>query len=250
MRPQFVQTQNAKTYQESLQKLQERGAGEACILVLDGDPGLGKSACLKWWSVQTGAVFLRAKKEWTPAWFLRELLEQLKKAPSYSFEKMFRQAIQALTERAAAAERDEAPFALVIDEVDYISRNGRLLETIRDLSDLLEIPVILVGMGRVRHNITRFPQVASRVGQYVEFKPAALADVELMVKSMCEVEVKPDLVGFLHKASGGKTREIKEGIAAIERIAHLHSGGIGIHEMAGQVLMNDRATGKPIVVRG
>lgn len=125
-----------------------------------------------------------------------------------------------------------------------------MMETIRDLSDMLEIPFILVGMGRVRHNLTRFPAIASRVGQTVEFKVAPLADAQALVDQLCEVPVKPDLVEYLHRAAQGKFREIKEGLAAIERFGKRNPGmEIGVAEMAGQVLMNDRGTSKPVVVR-
>lgn len=250
MRATFVNTHNARTFLAGLKALEQRGAYEACMMVVDGEPGLGKSTTIQWWAVQTGAVFLRAKEEWTPTWFMRELLQALRETPEHSFERMFRQAMQALSKAAAAAHRDGKPFGVVIDEVDHISRNKRMIETIRDLSDMLEIPFILVGMGRVRANLTKFPQVASRVGQYVEFNLAPLADAEALVTALCEVEVKPCLVEFLHRVSGGKFREIKEGIAAIERFGKRNPGqAIGVAEMAGQVLMNDRATGKPILVR-
>jgi DNA transposition AAA+ family ATPase len=251
MRPTFVKTQNATAFIAGLQALQQRGASEACLMVIDGEPGLGKTRTIEWWAVQNAAIFLRAKAEWTPAWFLRELLTSLRKQPDWSFEKMYRQALQTLGERAQAAERDEVPFAVVIDEVDHISRNGRLLETIRDLSDMLEIPFILVGMGRVRHNLVRFPQIASRIGQTVEFAVAPLDDARALVKALCEVTVKDDLVEFLHKVSGGKFREIKEGIAAIERFGKRQPPGtpIGVTEMAGQALLNDRKNGTPVLVR-
>lgn len=250
MRAQFVKTKNATAFIAGLQALQQRGAAEACMMVIDGIPGLGKTTTVEWWAVQNNAPFLRAKVEWTPAWFLRELLASLRKTPEYSFEKMYRQALLALGERASAAERDRVPFAVVIDEVDHISRNSRLLETIRDLSDMLEIPFILVGMGRIRHNLTRFPQIASRIGQTVEFFPAPIDDTQALVERLCEVGVKADLVDFLHTVSEGKFREIKEGIAAIERFGKRQGGKeIGIAEMAGQPLLNDRSTGKAIMVR-
>lgn len=250
MRPKFVKTQNALAFMAALAALEQRGASEACLLVVDGEPGLGKTTTLQWWAVQTESVFLRVKEEWKPAWFLRELLAALNKQPEYSFERMFRQAVQALGERAALAARNGQPFGVVIDEVDHISRDKRMMETIRDLSDMLEIPFILVGMGRVRHNLTRFPQISSRVGQAVEFRAMPLSDAQALVAELCEVPVKPDLVEYLYSAAGGKSREIKEGIKAIERFGKRAAGQeIGINELAGQVLFQDRTNSKPVIVR-
>ncbi len=250
MRPTFVKTENFSRFLAGLLTLNERGASEACFLVVDGEPGLGKTTIVHRWVTQEGCVYLRAKKEWTPAWMLRELLGLLKVSPEYSFERMFRQALAALAEHARIAARDGTTFAVVVDEADHISRKESMLETLRDLSDMLEIPFILVGMGRIRDNLTRFRQISSRVGQPVEFKPCSLADVQALVKGLCEVPVADDLVATLHQVSAGYTREIKEGIAAIERFGKRSPGKtIDCALMDGQPLLIDRRTGKPICVR-
>lgn len=250
MKRQFVKTSNTEIFLAGLGALENRGAEEACLMVVDGEPGLGKTTIIQWWTTQTDSVFLRAKKEWTPAWFMRELLGSLGVVPRYSFEKMYQQAIEQLVVLATDAERNERTFAVVIDEVDHISRNARLLETIRDLSDMLEIPFILVGMGKVRDNLTRFKQISSRVARYVQFQPASTQDVRTMVNAVCEVPVSENLIELLRKESGGKLREIKEGINNIEKFGKRNAGQtVDVTQMAGQVLLNDRKTGREIKVR-
>jgi DNA transposition AAA+ family ATPase len=248
----MVHTENTRRFLAALSALEGRGAEEACLMVVDGEPGLGKSATLQWWTIETRSIYIRARKEWSPAWMLRDLLTEVSIRPAYSFENMFGQATERLSLLAMEAERERRSFAVVIDEVDHISRKGRLLETLRDLSDALEIPFILVGMGRVRHNLVRFPQVASRVGQYVEFKPAPLDDLRAMIDQVAEVSVGEDLVHYLHKVSGGRFREIKEGLKAIERFAERNNRGradqdaLCLPDMAGQTLFNCRRTGRPV----
>lgn len=250
MRPQFIKTENYTRFLAGLLALADRGASEACFLVVDGDPGLGKTTIVYRWVTQEGCVYLRAKKEWTPGWMLRELLGLLKVTPEHTFERMYKQALAALAEQSRDAERAGTTFAVVVDEADHISRRGEILETLRDLSDMLEIPFVLVGMGRVRQNLTRFQQIASRVGQPVEFKPCPLADVHALVTGLCEVSVADDLIAFLHKESHGFTREIKEGIAAIERFGKRNAGRIvDCTLMDGQPLLINRRSGHPILVR-
>lgn len=250
MQRRFVKTANAKRFISALSKLELRGAEEACLMVVDGAPGLGKTATVQWWAVQNGAVFVRAKKEWSPRWMLREILEELRVKPAWSFEKMYRQAIDALQGAADRAHSDGNTFAVVVDEVDHISRSARHLETLRDLSDMLEVPFILVGMGRVRHNLTRFEQIASRIAQYVEFQPGAVEDVTQMVESLCEVRVEPDLIELTHKLSGGRYREVKEAISSIERFGKRRSAEqVGVREMQGQILLNDRHSGRELRVQ-
>jgi len=251
MRAAFVKTENYNRFLSGLLALNDRGASEACFLVVDGEPGLSKTTIVYRWVCQEGCIYLRAKKEWTPGWMLRELLELLKVTPEYSFERMYRQALAALAEQAKAAARDGTTFAVVIDEADHISRKENMLETLRDLSDMLEIPFVLVGMGRIRHNLTRFKQISSRVGQPVEFKPCSLKDVDALVKGLCEVPVADDLIACLHQVSEGYAREVKEGIAAIERFGRRAPPNTPIDcaMMDGEPLLIDRRTGKAILVR-
>lgn len=253
MRNAFIQTNNSKAFMAALARLNERGAGEACLMVVDGEPGLSKSRTMLWFAVQQNAVLLRAKKEWTPPWMLRDLLAAIsREPPAHSFEVRYRQALQRLGQAAAEAQREKRSFAVVIDEADHIARSGRLLETLRDLSDMLEVPFVLVGMGRIRHLLTRHPQVASRVGQAIEFHPLSLDDTDALVRGLAEVEVEPALVEYLHRVSRGFAREVKEGIAAIERFGRRNAGAgpVTLAAMAGQTLLIDRATGKDLKVEG
>lgn len=251
MKPNFVQTANVLTFNAALSALKKRGASEACIVVVDGAPGLGKTTSLTRFAVNENAIYLRAKAEYRPAWFLNELLKELRHDPPHSFEKKFELVLKALVQRQQTAMNAGKIFALIIDEADHISNDKRIMETIRDLSDMIEMPVILVGMGKIRNNLVRFPQIASRVSQYVNFEPATFDDVRRFFDAKCEVPVADDLVKFVHNVTGGMNREILEAIANIERFgkrATPTEGGLTLHDMAGQSIANDRETGKKIVV--
>ncbi len=252
MKKKFVQTDNSRALSKGLSSLARRGASEACLMIVDGEPGLGKTTTLEYFAISKNLIFLRAKTEWTARWFMQDLLKVIGVQPAYRFQAMFQQAIESLATRMAQASAAGEEIAIIIDEADHICMKKEVLETIRDISDNLEIPVILVGMGRIRGAITsRFPQIASRISQYVEFKPACIKDTTDLVSGLCEVEVADDLIGFLHKASMGKFREIKEGIAAIERFGAKQGGQkIDLAMMNGQPLLNNRKTGQPILVKG
>lgn len=252
MRSAFVHTENVVRFFSKLDNLRQRGAAEASLMVVDGLPGLGKSNCLHRASAQFGWPYLRAKAAWTPTWLLRELLEALNVVPAHTFERMFRQAVEGLAQAMARADRDDTVFAVVIDEVDHIARNAKCLETLRDLSDLLEIPVILGGMDRVRASLTRYPQIASRIGEWCPFERLTVADVRKLADGLCEVPVADCMVEYLHRMGDGLPREIKEGLARIERFGRRNPApeGVTVAAMAGEYLMNDRKTGAAIMVRG
>lgn len=251
MKPNFVQTSNVLRFNASLSALKKRGASEACLIVVDGAPGLGKTTSLVRFAVNENAIYLRAKKEWRPTWFLNELLKELRQDPPHSFERKFDMTLKTLMQRQQVAMNAGKVFALIIDEADHISSNAQIMETIRDLSDMIEMPVILVGMGKIRNNLVRFPQITSRISQYVNFEPATLDDVRRFFDAKCDVSVADDLLGFVHKVTGGMNREILEAIANIERFGKRiepAEAGITLQDMAGQSIANDRVTGQAINV--
>lgn len=251
MKQKFVKTSNVLRFDGALTALKRRGASEACIIVVDGAPGLGKTTSLSRFAAQQQAIYLRAKKQFRPAWFLNELLKELRQDPPHSFEKKFELALKTLIQRQQAAMHADKTFALIIDEADHVSTNAQIMETIRDLSDMIEMPVVLVGMGKLRNNLTRYPQIASRVSQYVKFESATFEDVRLFFDEKCDVAVADDLVAFVHKVTQGMNREIIEAMAFIERFGKRQppsEGGLTLKDMAGQHIVNDRDTGEAIHV--
>lgn len=250
MKHDFVETSNVKRLLSALAALEDRGAQEACLGVVDGEPGLGKTTTLKFWVAQSGWVYLRAKKEWKPAWLMNELLEALPVRPPHSIEKKYETILREFGSRHNSAQMAGRTFGIVIDEADHISSKETLLETIRDISDMLELPVILVGMGRVNDNISRFPQISSRISQRVKFQKASRDDIRLIMDRKCEVKVADCLVDFVLKISRGYNREVLEAIANIERFglrADPGDKGVTLADMAGQTILNDRSTNKPIL---
>ncbi len=170
----FVETENVDRFYTALTGLQRRGAKEVLIIAVDGKPGRGKTRTMEWWTAQNSLPFLRSCKGWkkSPGWFLNDLVRELGLAPARSTEERYRQTLGELIARRSRAEMENRTFAVVIDEADHFSRIGDIMETIRDLADNGDIPFVLVGMGQLKNNLTKFEQIARRVVRYVTFEPA------------------------------------------------------------------------------
>ena len=251
MKNRFVETSNVLRFRKSITAVEERGASETCLIVVDGLPGLGKTTTLQNWVAQNDCVYLRAKSSWTPNWMLGELLEVLQVPVPGSAQRKYKKALAELTHRFMMASNEKRTFGLVIDEADHISAKREILETIRDLSDMLEIPTILVGMGRINDNLKRFPQVASRVSQRVKFEQATIEDTRKMFDELCEVQVHDDLLQFIHKITQGFNRELLDAISKVEKFGLRNppeEGGLTMYDMAGQPIVADRNTSRTIHV--
>lgn len=252
MRAQFVETENYRRFTGALKSLDERGAEEACIVIVDGKPGLGKTTTLSRWVAQTGSVYLRAQRGWDYNWFMKDLLAELGVSPESirGRRDRFARVISELQSRSEQAAFEDRVFGLVIDECDLISRRLEIMEAIRAISDLQFLPTILVGMGKLRDDLRRYPQIESRAPNKVAFSALGLDDTRALIAGRCEVPVAEDLVAFVAKASRGFSREILDAIMSIERFGRRSDpgpDGVTLTEMAGQPLMTDRNTGREIM---
>lgn len=87
---------------------------------------------------------------------------------------------------------------------------------------------------------------------YIRFEPADIVGVRQFLDAKCEVPVADDLAEFVCKSTEGFNREILEAIKSIERFGFRNPpegpSGMTVRDMAGQHLINDRKSGKPITV--
>lgn len=237
MKPVFVKTSNYKKFQEGLVAVEGRGAQESSLLLVTGEAGYGKSETVDQWAVQVGASYLRAKTHWTPKVFLTELAGNLKVDPSGKSNDIFARV-------SGYIGRNQTP--IVIDEVDHCLRdNASVLEAVRDLSDLTEVVVVLVGMEKVQAKISKFLQISSRIAHVVTFAPASIEDVIMTCAQKCEVKVANDLAAEIHRQSKGRMREIMNAIALIEREASLNGlAEISLKQIGNRQLTLDWQTAK------
>ena len=241
MKKAFVKTSNYELFRTGITAVENRGAAEASLMLVMAEAGYGKSATVDQWAIQNGAAYLRAKEEWTPNWFMNELAENLKIDSRGRAKDVFARI-------AGYIGGNNVP--IVIDEVEHCLKDGaRVLEAVRDLSDLTEVLVILVGMDQVQARIARHKQISSRIAKVIEFKPASMEDVLLTCKQLAEVEIADDLCAEIHRQSAGRMREIMNAIATVENTAKRNSATkVSLADMAGQSLTHDWQARRPRVV--
>ncbi|MDA8123493.1 MAG: ATP-binding protein [Deltaproteobacteria bacterium] len=245
MRPGFAQTSNVQRFKNGMSVVEDRGAREASMMLVTGDPGFGKTATVFWWATMHGAVYLRAKANYTPFWLLSELVQELKGRPSRNSEDLSKQAVISLVRE---------PRPIIIDEVEHTFRDLKVLETIRDLVDLVSVPVVLVGTDQVQNRVARYAQFSSRIASVVQFRPASVADVRICCDCKCEIPVADDLVEEIHRQAGGRIREVMNAIAVVERQGKARTGSaakqpITLSDMAGKSLTHDWQARRPRMVR-
>ncbi|SNR95793.1 hypothetical protein SAMN04488503_2031 [Humidesulfovibrio mexicanus] len=241
MRKTFVRTSNYERFSAGVAAVENRGAAEAGMMLVYGQPGYGKSEVLTNWAVDAEAVFLRANIDWTPRYFLVELAKALAVDPRGSSEQLFNRMLAVIATQQ---------IPLVIDEAEATLKNhAAVLEKIRDFSDRTETMVVLVGMENIQTGIAKHPQISSRIAQVVEFTPASLEDVAMTCQQLSEVPIAPDLVAEIHRQSAGRMREVMNAIACVERVGLMN--GLAEVDMAaveGMSITHDWRARRPRVV--
>lgn len=215
MKKGFVQNSNYARFLQTVKATEQRGAREASMMLVTGPAGLGKSATVDRWAVDSSALYLRGKETWTKRALLIELADLLR-IPSNATN----HALQAKIIGAVGVRQTP----IIIDEAEHTVRSSAaILECIRDISDLTETLVVLVGMESIESMIARYPQISGRIAAVARFEALTVQDVQMACKSLAEVSIDADLVKELHRQSGGKMRLVMNGIATIERLAKTNS---------------------------
>lgn len=233
MRAKFVEDlTNVQRFIAGTTRVEKRGAVEACWQLVEGDPGYGKTKALEWWATQHDAPYIRAKSGWTLNWALRDLVTELGEKPYGRSENLFNQALQRVA-------RNQKP--IIVDEIEHTLHDRRVIEMLRDISDLTATPIIIGGMSGVSKQLRRHEQIYSRIADVTIFEAATEKDVATCCAQLCEeTTAAPDMIAEIHKRTGGRLREVMNAIAEVERFGRRHGKKeVSAAEMPLTLLTND-----------
>lgn len=190
MKKEFAMTTNVKRFSLAMQSILSAPEGVDRMALIYGDPGLGKTETALWWVNTQGsdAAFVRTKKLMTGRWMLEELVGELGEAPAWRTSDLFRQAVDALlgTNRV-----------IIMDEVDYLTHDARIIETLRDIHDMTGTPVVFLGMDQADKKLKRYRHLWRRFSQVIKFDHLTEGDISAVLKQICEIAVADDVVGYI-----------------------------------------------------
>lgn len=214
-----VPTANVQRLMEACETLLSRAPGTPGMAVVDARAGMGKTTAIGFLATRKHAVFVRALSTTTATSLLDSIAFELNISPGKTLANKV---------HAIVAELVRTQRPLFIDEADYIiGRDGhetKLQGALRDLHDLSDVPVVLVGMNALIARIKRFEQLQGRIANRVEFQPCTPQDAQMLAKQLVEkVIVADDLVEDLRLRADGSIRLVTVGLAKIEQFARKHN---------------------------
>lgn len=230
MRNVFVdRIKNVKRLAAMMNTLMVRCVGIPRMGLVYGDPGLGKSETAMWLvnNYFHDAVFVRVVKIMSTRWLLDELVSALGLDPAWRAKDLFDQAKEALigTDRL-----------VIFDEIDYLTHDSKVIETIRDLHDLTNAPIVFIGMHQADRKLKRFRHLWRRFSQVVHFEPLDREDVSSVLHQVCEVKIDDSVIDAIFETPRLTISMLYQWAQKTEGIAR----SLGLNEVTAEDLFNPR----------
>lgn len=240
---------NETRFLTALADIEKRGAPEASWMLVEGDPGYGKTNLLLRHTIRNREAripYVRAKADWTPKWALTDLADQLNVQRARTTQSLVDAIVADLMEK-----QNRKGFCIIVDEIDHAARDVRVLETLRDLTDTAECVLIAGGHKGVYSKLKAHRQIHSRINQFVEFLPGTVPDVQMMCDGLlADVKIAPDLATEIQRRTQGRLRDVMGAIALVEAWAKRmrHSGPVRLADYGNRALLpSEPKTGLSLV---
>ena len=207
MKKTFIKTKNVKHFVALMDELQKLPPNIPKLALVFGDHGLGKSQTIQWWADKNDSIYVRATQEMTSKWLLSEIAEELGENPYWHTQENFE-----LIERILR----QSPKTIIVDEIDYLIEKNTV-ETLRDLHDRTNCPIVLVGMGAADKKLARYPHIVDRLYKTLKFEQFNTEDITEILQQITDLNFTPDAVAYLVT----RTNQFRQLVKLINKIEKL-----------------------------
>lgn len=205
----FVRTQNVKNFIGLVENLIDKPKNIPKMGLVYGKPGLGKSQTALWLACKYDAIYLRATNLMTGRWLLEELVKELDEIPKFLTSDNFNLVVKKLK---------QDPKIIFIDEIDYLMNNYKTIETLRDIHDETNCPIIFIGMGLAHRKLERYTHLYDRFSEVLKFETFGVNDIGQIINQLSKIPFTPDTVEYIH-SKFNRFRQIVQLINQMENFA-------------------------------
>lgn len=205
----FVKTQNVKNFIGLVENLINKPKNIPKMGLVYGEPGLGKSQTALWLACKYDGIYLRASNLMTGRWLLEEMVKELDEIPRFLTSDNFNLVIKKLKQN---------PQIIFIDEIDYLMNNYKSIETLRDIHDETNCPIIFIGMGLAHRKLERYKHLFDRFSEILKFETFGVNDLSQIIGQLSEIKFTPESIEYIH-TKYNRFRQIVQLVNQVEIIA-------------------------------
>ena len=190
MRKIFVKTNNVRNFIGLVENLQNKPKNIPKMGLVYGEPGLGKSQTALWLACKYDGIYIRASNLMTSRWLIEEIVREMDELPRYLTSDNFNVVISKLSQK---------PKIIFVDEIDYLMNNYKSVETLRDIHDKTDCPIVFVGMGLAHRKLERYKHLYDRFSEIVKFETFGVNDLSQIFSQLSEIPFTPESIEYIHK---------------------------------------------------
>jgi len=209
MKKEFAITRNVQQFLAGMEVVETPVKGRIGMALVFGEPGTGKTETAQKYAADNDYPYIRATDIMSRRALLSRIVAELGEQPAYRADDLFGQAVDMLIDQ---------PRTLIVDEVDYLCRGG-MVEVLRDLNDITNVPVVMVGMHQLDQKLKRFRHLYDRFSAVVRFRAFDVEDIAGIAEQICEAQISPDGIKFIHDRGHGKFRRTMIWFSRAEQLA-------------------------------
>ena len=186
----FIKTRNVRNFIGLVEALKSKPKNIPKMGLIYGEPGLGKSQTALWLACKYDGIYIRASNLMTSRWLVEEIVREMDELPRYLTSDNFNVVISKLSQK---------PKIIFVDEIDYLMNNYKSVETLRDIHDKTDCPIVFVGMGLAHRKLERYKHLYDRFSEIVKFETFGGNDIAQIINQLAEIKFTPETIEYIHK---------------------------------------------------
>ncbi len=228
----FIPTQNFQKFQSLCADLLKTTLGLEMGAVI-GSTGRGKTtAGERIVTMSRNVVMVRYQNRFSPAGLIREIAFKLGGERPRSTDRCF----EIIKEELAIWRR-----VILVDEADRMSLKH--VETMRDIHDVVKIPVVLVGEESLGALLERERRIKRRIAYRLHFEPISAQEIVAFYKKAMNLDLSPKQAARLSKHTEGDFRMVTNDAIQIERMMSVSGIDAVTDELIGEVCNDNGCQG-------
>lgn len=237
MKHHFVKTENHRRLMAAVRFMEERGSKSACLCLVHGDPGVGKTRNISNWGGANGAVLIKGHVGMSLSGLRWAVSEKLGLKHRNNSTAEVEEQIEAIKENCVPLVFDEAQFGIAMRERSVRAAG---IEYLRDIAERGDSYVLLICHNSEVKGFSESAHIRTRIAHRCELFDADEKDTSAFVHQLCEMKISDEVAALVHKQTGGKFRLVENAIAALEQIGrHKNVDRLEIADVANITLVVD-----------